>query len=171
MFQTDCSRPQTRPFVWVAMILALVLAAGGCARTMPKGIVSGRVLLDGKPLPGGEVTFRAVAPNSTPVIVKLDENGAFPAVELPSGEVNVVVDNRKLAPPPPRGPKPIPKGLNAAARAKFTTPANQQHSPSVAAVNGKYVPIPARYINGEATDELKFTVRPGEQKHDIELKS
>jgi hypothetical protein len=164
---------QTEMVIWLA-IPALVLGVGGCARPAGKGMVSGRVILDGKPVPGGEIVFRSTGPNSFPVVAKIDENGNYAAVELPAGDVMVIVDNRKLAPAAPPGPKPIPKGLSAEARAQIIAQRASHPpppSPPPPKPDGKYVPLPARYVNGEAEDELKFTVQTGPQSHDIELKS
>jgi hypothetical protein len=152
----------------LAFLSALVFVVGGCAGSSAKGMVSGRVLIDGKPLPGGNVTFRSTAPNSFPVTAKIDEAGNYPQVELPTGEVMVMIDNLHLKPRPPRGPIALPKGLSPEVVAKMT--AKNQSQPPPPPADGKYVPIPDRYPAGSAED-LKFTVQPGEQTHDIELKS
>jgi hypothetical protein len=130
--------------------------------------VSGQVLLDGKPLPGGKLTFRSTGPKSLPVTRTIDENGNYEEVDLPAGEVAVMVDNRALKPPPPRGPITLPKGISPEMAKQF----NDAHSgpPPQRNQAGKYVPIPERYYDGE-NGELKFTVQSGTQKHDIELKS
>ena len=77
--------------------VSILLVMSGCADGGSKPVtVSGRVLLDGAPLPGGEVLFRPVEGREPLRTVKLDETGAF-SVQLPTGEVLVSVDNRALA--------------------------------------------------------------------------
>src|SRR5437660_6700826 len=90
--------------------LRLLLMLGGCGPG--EGKVSGRVLFNGQPLPGGLVTFvPAAAPSHA--VATLDEHGNYEVV-IPAGEVQVCVDNRQLQPheSPFRGMPPgIPGGV------------------------------------------------------------
>jgi hypothetical protein len=157
---------------WALFATLATLMCGCSGKGGAPGRVSGRVLIDSKPLPGGTVVFRSTAPKSFPVTVKLDENGNYAEVELPAGEVTVTVDNRALMPPAPRGAGiEIPKGLAPEVRAKVEARNRSTPPPRPKNQAGTYVPIPARYQLAETAEDLKFTVQSGDQKHDIELKS
>src|SRR5436190_19451411 len=81
------------------VFVATVPLLAGCA---PKQTpISGRVLLDGKPLPGGRVTFRPENSKFNSVSVELNEQGHYEAV-LPLGMIHVNIDNRELEPRPAR---------------------------------------------------------------------
>src|SRR5262245_58048810 len=141
-------------FPRVIAAAALALAAAGCGAG--QGEISGRVLYDGAPLPGGRLTFRPADPAHNSVSVEIDEQGNYRAV-LPAGEVQVSVDNRELEPPPPSGGPVLPPGLSP--EVKKALSAGQ---PAPAAGGGKkasarYVPIPERYYQME-TSKLQFTV-------------
>jgi hypothetical protein len=145
------------------------LAAGGCAPGRPQMVkVSGRVLLDGKALPGGKVLFLPAGPRAEVAAAQLDESGTY-SVTLPLGEVMVAVDNRSLKPPPPVTHTPT-----ALAHMKPEAAAKMRGSRTVQAKAegpGKYVEIPDRYY-GMETSDLTFKVEGnGDMTHDIELKS
>src|SRR5437764_7110771 len=80
-------------------LAALILFVAGCG---PKqAAITGRVLLDGKPLPAGRVTFRPENSAINSISAELNEQGQFEAV-LPLGKIHVSVDNREWEPRPPR---------------------------------------------------------------------
>jgi len=155
-------------------LLILAVAVVGCGPNQVK--VSGRVLFDGKPLPGGRVTFRPADPSQNSVSAVIDEQGNYAAV-LPAGDVQVSVDNSELE-PRSSGPIGLPPGLASqlseqakkalgGARSN-TSQASSSAKTSFAAASGRYVPIPARYYNIETSD-LKFRAYKGEQNIDLEL--
>lgn len=155
-------------------ILLLLLLLTGCGQS--EGKVSGQVKLGGTPLPGGIVMFRPADPKQNSVSSVLDEQGHYEAV-LPSGEVQVSVDNRSLQPHelPFHGMPPgLPgKAREAIARAKRENAAAAKTeggtNPNAAQrIPGKYVEIPKKYYD-ISTSGLKFTVQRGDQPHDIEL--
>jgi hypothetical protein len=152
--------------------MLLLAAVVGCGSKQP-GRVTGRVLLDGKPLPGGILTFISADLKGLPITATVDESGSFTA-DLPQGDVLASFDNRQFAPLPSRGPTPIPKGLSAEARAKMGRPPTPAPAPAEPPPPpdrvGRFVRVPERYYMIE-TANLKLTVSPGEQKHDIELTS
>jgi hypothetical protein len=154
-----------------AALLLLVAAAGGCAGRAP-GRVTGRVLLDGQPVQGGILTFMPADMRGPSVSASVDESGGY-AAELPAGDMLVSFDNRTLAPPTPRAAPPLPKGLSPEIRAKLgrtdSAPAPAP-PPETPARSGRYVKVPDRYYMIE-TANIKFTVKSGEQQHDIELTS
>ena len=66
--------------------LGLAAAAGVLAGCGPgKGRVSGQVLFNGKPLPGGWVTFQPAVRGHNPVSAEIDRDGNYSAV-LPAVE-------------------------------------------------------------------------------------
>jgi hypothetical protein len=147
----------------IALLLFLPLAVGcGPGRSA----VSGRVLLDGQPLPGGRVTFRPADPRENTVSAELDEKGNYQA-ELPAGDVQVSVDNRELD-PSSRTAGGLPPDLPIAPEAR------QQLGDGAAAAKGsdkdagRFRPIPPKYYQAE-TSQLGFAVKGGDMKHDIEL--
>jgi hypothetical protein len=149
--------------------LLLLAAASGCGGP-GQGKVTGQVRFDGKPLPGGRVTFRPADARQNSVSAELDEQGNYEVV-LPAGEVKVSVDNSELERPPPMVGGVVPPGISPEA-AKALGPARPAKPPPVGEGGGRragrYVPIPERYYMVESSD-LKFTVKRGEQKQDLEL--
>ena len=152
------------------LVLLLLPVAAGCGAA--KGKVSGRVLYQGQPLPGGLLTFQLADAKHSAVAVSLDEQGNYQAT-LPVGEVQVAIDNRRLQ-PRSAGPRGVPHDLPDEARQALSNAKPQAAPPSAgnpAAVKprGQYLPIPPKYYAIE-TSGVRFTVEPGDQKHDIELK-
>ncbi len=151
----------------VMLLLPVVMGCGP-----GQGKVSGRVLFNGAPLPGGRVTFRPADPKQNSVSAALDEQGNYQAT-LPAGEVMVSIDNRELEPRAPRSRTPLPDALSPEAK-KLLGPAKPDKSQPKSAANtpekrsSRYVKIPSKYHDAE-TSGLQFTVRPGNQPHDIEL--
>jgi hypothetical protein len=132
--------------------LALLAGCGHNSRSVEHADVSGQVLFQGKPLPGGKVTFVAVnggfASSGT-----IDDNGHY-QIRAPVGKVQIGVTNRMLQ--ANRGPIKGPP-LLAKTEAKERQP-----------LKGRYVQIPSQYED-PSTSGLTYTVKPGPQTHDIEL--
>lgn len=153
-------------------LLLLLPFLAGCGGGKSK--VSGQVRFNGDPLPGGLLTFQPAAPKSNVVAVPLDEQGNYQAT-LPVGEVQVAIDNRGLQ-PRSTDSRNLPRDLPAQARQALsnvkpeTVPPPPAGNPAAVKPRGQYVPIPPRYYTVEHSG-VKFTVEPGQQKHDIELKS
>ena len=152
-------------------VLLLLPVLAGCG--VAQGKVSGRVLLNGTPLPGGRVTFRPEDPSQNTISADIDEQGNY-QVMLPVGEVQISVDNRELEPVNNEGggvPLALTPLLSPEAkkhlggkqpdRSPSTSPANLPEKP-----RGRYVEIPSKYYDIE-TSGLKFTVQRGEQARDI----
>jgi hypothetical protein len=149
-------------------LLTLALTAG-CGSGQAK--VSGRVLLDGKPLPGGWLTFRPAPGKQRSVAVMIDETGHY-EVTLPPGEVHIAVDNSELAPPSKESPSAVgfpdlklPPDMKAKIKAAQKESAS---APERERLPGKYVPISSRYYNTE-TSGLVYDVQSGSQEYDIKL--
>jgi hypothetical protein len=147
--------------------LGLLIVSAGCgehARSVQHAEVSGRVLFQGKPLPGGVVNFVAVkgAFANTGFI---DENGNY-TIKPPVGEVMIGVDNRMLAHGQQVGDRP--KEEKSIRQKKVAEAEAQQATPPKGPLKGRYVPIPESYTD-PTTSKLTYTVKPGSQTHDIEL--
>jgi hypothetical protein len=110
------------------------------------------VTYNGKPLPGGKVTF--VGDDWVSIDGIIDEQGHY-TINAPVGNVKIAVDNRlvqqgavraeasKGAGPRPGGPPPTP-------------------------IKGKYIQIPDKYYDAAASG-LTYTVKSGPQTYDIKL--
>lgn len=151
-------------------LLTLLMASISCGPG--KGTVSGQVLFDGKPLPGGRVTFRPTDGQHNSVSAELNEQGTF-EVTLPAGEVKVCVDNTELEPAPSMGPSPLPPGLPPDLQQKLKgsgggKAATKGQDGATGRPSGRYVKIPERYYQVE-TSGLQFKVVGGAQKHNLEL--
>jgi hypothetical protein len=142
-------------------LLALSLLTG-CRH--PVGEVSGQVLYNDKPLPGGVVTFVPTLAGHNAAFARLDEEGRY-QVTVAAGDVQMSVDNRDLQTtkpvefPPPPGAK-IPAGTKGEPVASPSAPEK---------LPGKYVEIPERYYRAESSG-LTMTVQPGPQTYTIKLK-
>ena len=149
-----------------AFLLAVALAAG-CGGG--RGQVSGRVLYKDKPVPGGWVTFVPADSRENSVTVPIGEDGTY-EVTLPAGQVQIAVDNRELDRRDDRltMPPPLPPGvrLPTSGMAGGQIPRSQTTPPRP---TGRYLWIPVKYHDIE-TSGLTYTVNPGGQSFDIELK-
>jgi hypothetical protein len=133
-------------------LLTLMMGCNNNPQSVEHADVSGKVLFQGKPLPGGQVTFVVVKggfASSGPI----DENGNY-QIKSPVGDVEISVDNRMLQ--QQRG-KPT-------STPHLKQPGAEEAKP----LKGRWVNIPSSYWD-PSTSGLKFTVKPGTQTHDIEL--
>jgi hypothetical protein len=162
-FSADARRRRTpRSILCLACCLAAVLliVAPGCGkhrRDAATAEVSGQVLIDGQPLPGGMITF--VASDGFPSNGIIDEKGNY-KVKAPVGDVSISVDNSMLAPKRPG--REAPPGMHHPRPPSGDDPG--------AGVTGQYVKIPLRYAD-PSTSGLKYTVKSGSQTYKVELSS
>jgi hypothetical protein len=147
------------------LLVPLLAGCGGAARAR----VSGRVLFQDKPLPGGWVTFRPADPRENAITAAISPEGNYEAT-LPVGEVQISVDNRHLQPrpagqalTPPEGLK-LPEGMPRPSAPAAPPKETERDKPA-----GNYVAIPEKYYTTDSSG-LKYTVTKGDQKHDIPLK-
>jgi hypothetical protein len=126
--------------------------------------VSGRVLYQDKPLPGGRVTFRPADSRRNSVSTPISPEGTYEAT-LPVGEVRISVDNRELEPPPSAAPPPSLPNFKPPAGVVVPPPKKEEHQKPP----GTYIPIPEQYYTIEKSG-LTYTVTKGSQTHDIVLK-
>jgi len=157
---------------WLGLLLVLPGMVGCGARTAS---VSGQVLLDGRPLPGGFVLFRPANPAANSVSAVLDDEGRFEVI-LPVGNVQVAVDNRELKPRGPGHPSGVPGDLAPDAAKAFQgrgrpdQPKAKSGESAPAKGSSNYKKIPDRYYSIE-TSRLTYTVKSGSQEYPIELTS
>ena len=139
--------------------LALATCAGlsGCGGAST-GTVSGKVLYNGTPLKGGNVTFVPEAQGEHSIISAIGEDGSYSVEKVPVGAVKITVETKSLKPktnvpayaPPPGSPGGYqPPDPNAMAK--------------------RYVAIPDSYSDPEKSG-LTCTVKGGSQPYDITLK-
>lgn len=95
------------------LALALLLSAGGCAKT---GKVTGKITTsDGQPLPGGTITFTPTEGTVNPASATIKEDGTY-EVEAPTGVCKISIDNRSAGQsvsPIGAGGAPTPKESSA----------------------------------------------------------
>jgi hypothetical protein len=126
-------------------VILLALIGVGCSKN--EGNVSGKVLYQGKPLPGGYVNFMSGGEKSVSKTSAIKEDGSYSVSGLPVGTAKISIQGltaRRLADLPGQGGKD-------------------------AKVEQKEVYVPPQYGNTE-TSGLKYEVKVGAQSFDIELK-
>jgi hypothetical protein len=131
----------------------LLALAAGCSKPYPRSVehgqVSGKVFFQGKPLPGGRVSF--LTPNGNFASTgNIDEHGNY-RINAPVGPAQISVDNRIL--------------LQAK---RWQGKRRMKTGGTEIAVSGNYVPIPPKYYTPD-TSQLTYEVKPEPQTHDIEL--
>jgi hypothetical protein len=132
-------------------LLFLAVACNNKPHSAEHAEVSGRVLFQGKPLPGGKVSFVAVNGGFAST-GDIDENGNY-QIKPPVGDVEISVTNRMLQ-----------SGYGAKAPPHPKKAGSEEARP----VKGRWVNIPSSYADPR-TSGLKYTVKSGSQSHDIEL--
>ena len=149
-------------------LLPLVAFTFGCADSQSK--VSGQIMYQGKPVPGGWISFQPADSRKNSISTALDAQGKYEAL-LPTGVVRIAVDNRELEPMERGSEKLIlPPGLKLPAGVKPPVePAAKAPNAAPPASSGAYVAIPAKYYDID-TSGLTYTVQSGTQTHNIELK-
>ncbi len=147
--KTACS-PKRCDIVLSLMLLVLPLGSGCGGQA--KGTVSGKVTLQGKPLTSGFVTF--LVDKGPPLHADIQSDGSYRMENVPVGPVKIGVQ---------------PKASQEAMRA-VGMPRNPKDSEKVkAAVAEREAQIPSKYADPNQAG-LTYTVMPGPQQHDIDLK-
>jgi hypothetical protein len=142
--------------------IGLLTAMTGCGKN-PRSAehveVSGNVLFQGKPLPGGEVKFVAINGGFAATGI-IDENGHY-QIKAPVGEVEIGVSNRMLR---------ANGGLRGGRGPQEAVSLREKKAGERKAqlVKGRWVNIPSGYADPH-TSGLKYTVEPGSQTYDIKL--
>jgi hypothetical protein len=141
------------------MCLTMLPGCGGGSAT-----VSGQVVYNGKPVTGGYVRFRPANSRGNAITAVIEPSGNYKALNVPTGEAKISVDNRELEPVPAAAhPRPkLPSGAEQIARGGPEPQDLPKKMP------GTYVQIPPRYYSDD-TAGLSYTVKSGTQTFKIEL--
>ena len=139
----------------LASIASVILLSAGCGPSV--GEVSGKVLYNGAPLPSGQVLFFG-APANQVNSAQIDKDGNYRIQKVVVGPVRIAV----TTPDPGMMKKPHPLGPNPTDKEKFMFERETRGYVPV-------VPIPSLYNDADKSG-LTYTVVPGPQTHNIELK-
>lgn len=148
----------------LAGMVFLGLIPSGCSfsKLGQEAEVSGKVMYNGKPLPGGHVTFMNSKGYTFGSVIDPEGNYKLKATV---GEVRITVDNSMLMKKDEPGTPDLrhPPGVTP-------PPGVQQDADKSSApkITGTYVHLPEKYRSPDASG-LTYTVTKGPQTHDIEL--
>jgi hypothetical protein len=134
-----------------ALIGCLLMAAIGCGSA--EGTISGTVSYQGKPLPGGSLTFVPEKGNGV-FRGNIEKDGKYRINKIAAGPMKIAVQAAQ-APRHPGAQVPPSEMSKGGAKAPAVAP-------------GDYVKIPAAYGDPEKSG-LRCTVTGGSQTHDIKL--
>ena len=150
---------EKRAVLAVLVAVPLVVAVGVLLRPLfsGKGSVHGTVTLNGAPVPWGRISFVGETGYRVSKTSQI-KNGRYEIKDIPTGPVKISVESFQApALAPGSATNPMVKG--------FGPPKGAEPPPEVA---GKYLPIPPRYGSPDTSD-LEYTVRRGDQEHDVPL--
>jgi hypothetical protein len=144
------------------LLLGLLLSGCSYSAMGPQGDVSGKVMYNGKPLPGGQVTFLTSKGYTFTSVI--DPEGNY-KLRAGVGEARIAVDNQmlKTSNEPPRPSLTNHPGMKPPPGAKV-----EEKKSAGPTITGTYVSIPEKYRSPDESG-LTFTVTKGSQTHDIEL--
>jgi hypothetical protein len=128
----------------------------GCGTTIPKGAVSGKVMYNSQPVNGATLfLYPTNTGQGLEMTIPVDQEGAFRASDVPTGEYKVVVQ-------PTKGNNgPSTKGMKPEQIAQMKEQIESMKVPAT-------IKIPAKYTKQETSD-LKMTVGKGDQTVPLEL--
>jgi hypothetical protein len=139
-----------------AFCVFVTLAVVGCGKS--SGTVSGKVTLDGKPVPGGSINFACLNEDGqvqTARSASIDKDGSYLVAKIPEGPVKITI----------QGP---PHGVPPEALKRMRSRGGPGPGRTMRIAEGEPVDIPTRYTDEKTTD-LTYTVVGGNQEHDIAL--
>jgi hypothetical protein len=130
------------------LTLLLLLGLSGCGKS--GATITGEVNYKGKRVPSGRVTFY----DAEGKVARQSgiRDGKYTITDFPPGEATITVQT-----PRPAGKAIAPKGLKVSASGG-----------QAGAAAAEPVAIPSKYGKRQDTP-LRYTVKPGEQSHDITL--
>lgn len=165
-------------FSLVAMALGLIVALPACGeRQVPRASVSGTVMVDGKPLTGGQIMVYRENTNANPGSATINaKDGTFAIESCPTGEVSVAIDNSMLDPNRGKGSMVTQKSNAMMAKQKemMNKQAKSQGGASIPTQEkpeGTYISLPEKYRDFSASG-IKLTIpASGSKDLKVELKS
>jgi hypothetical protein len=122
--------------------------------------VSGQVLYKNKPVTGGEVSFVATEGGWVGRGI-IDKDGNY-KVSAPVGEVKIAVDNMGLTKMGTGKGTSHETGMKGAGKPR-------PDAPEAKPLEGTWIQLPGKYMKADTSD-LTYTVKPGPQTYNIELK-
>jgi hypothetical protein len=133
-------RLQSRWQIGFLAVMASVFAGGCSGETIERATVSGKVILDGKPMPSGQIRFRPTSETGGPSWSTWIKNGEYTTAGTrgtPVGDLRIEID-------------------------AYRTPAWYKGPPPAADEEEAMIPqeqfLPAKY---NTQSELKLTIPPG----------
>jgi hypothetical protein len=144
------------PWTWLSLCLLALVAGCNKRPTSTKFYeVTGKILFNGKPLPGGRITFIAVNGGFANT-GNIGQDGQY-KIEAPVGDVHISVDNTML------------RQVAGAPHGPIASPGMMEHSGGeLDQVKGTYVRIPDKFYQVD-TSGLTYTVKPEAQSFDVTL--
>jgi hypothetical protein len=150
--------------------LATLIVGCGSPKTAK---LSGKVLFQGRPLPGGLVTLFPMEGQGNPASAIIGEDGRYTIENAPVGTVKITVTNMSLkkGDVAPIGMSAGPNRFTMAPRDAMAKALEGKEIPPYkgSQIVGTYVPIPASYSNVKTTG-LGYTVEGKSQEYNIELR-
>jgi hypothetical protein len=138
------------------VFLPLLLLATSCGG---RGDVSGKVTLDGKPLPAGTIVFQ----NGKKPAVSADiKDGGYTATGVPAGDVKVAVETKSV--------KEAAERLQSTLTLKVPGRDEKALAQQLKDLMGTYRPIPDKYADLDKSG-LATKVASGTNQYDVPLAS
>lgn len=152
-----------------AAFLALAVFSSGCGGPPARATVKGRVTLGDKPLTVGNVIFSAKdGKDGMMGTATIDKDGNYVLHDAPVGDANISVMVPRL---PPGGLEMMRRMKNSPGMKESESVDPNDSSKRISIMGNipeNLVPIPDKY-GDPSTSGLTYTVKSGEQTHDIKL--
>jgi hypothetical protein len=161
----------------MAGFLVLTGLVVGCGSG--RGELTGKVIYNGKPVPGGNIKLTI---NGTDFVSGLSSDGTYEFYDLTPGQAVLTIDNENLNPDKKR-PEYGDKGKGMGKMmAKMANERMKYEGRAASGVSGndlspelkaemakRYVKIPVKYTNTQTSD-AKVLIKAGRNEHDFVLK-
>jgi hypothetical protein len=147
----------------IVVSLGLLLVMGCGSKRGSGGTLSGTVRYKGQPVNGAILRLHPASAEGIDYSIPVSQDGTFRSSDVPPGEYKVAVE--AATPPAQARHMPSMKGDNSPQAKEMQEKLNQMQQGQ----DPPTIPFPHKYKN-MATTDLKCTIKPGEQKLDLELK-
>jgi hypothetical protein len=145
------------------LVGCLLAIAAGCGPP-ERAVVKGKVSYGGEPLPAGTVMFWGADNASATAMIEKD--GSYVINDAPLGDVKITVTTPKF---PPGHLEMMKRMKSGPAVAESVDPNDASKKISIMGnIPDKIVDVPPKYTAVE-TSGLTYTVKSGEQTHDIPI--